>query len=88
MTDVGRWIEHSPMSDPSDFVATLARLPSDIDAINRTIQGLLIHTDWLTAYGVDEKSLRRGLQTNASRRNAPGSHPEWGCAAIGHPSPA
>jgi hypothetical protein len=56
MTGVERWIEHSPMSDPSDFVATLARLPSDIDAINRTIQGLLIHTDWLTAYGVDEKS--------------------------------
>jgi hypothetical protein len=56
MTGVERWIEHSPMSDPSDFASTLARLPSDIDAINRTIQGLLIHTDWLTAYGVDEKS--------------------------------
>ena len=56
MTGVERWIKHSPMSDPSDFVSALTRLPSDINAINRTIQGLLIHTGWLTAYGVDEKS--------------------------------
>lgn len=56
MTGVERWIEHSPMSDPGGFVSILTRLPPDIDAINRTIQGLLIHSDWLTAYGVDEKS--------------------------------
>jgi hypothetical protein len=58
MTGVERWIEHSPMSDSSDFAVTLTRLPSDIDAINRTIQGLLIHTDWLTAYGVKNPSAR------------------------------
>jgi hypothetical protein len=56
MTGVERWIEHGPMSDPGDFGSILTRLPSDVGAINRTIQGLLIHSDWLTAYGVDEKS--------------------------------
>ena len=56
MNGVERWIEHGAMSDPGDFASTLTRLPSDIDAINRTIQGLLIHSDWLTAYGMDERA--------------------------------
>ena len=88
MTGVERWIEHGAMSDPGDFASILTRLPSDIDAINRTIQGLLIHSDWLTAYGVDERSFGAGLATNASRCKAFGSHPGQGCAAIGHPTPA
>ena len=38
--------------------ARLAALPSGVSALNRVVQGLLIHSDWLGAYDVDERQLR------------------------------
>jgi hypothetical protein len=66
MIGVERWIEHSPMSDPAALVSAVAELPSGIDALNRVVQGLLIHSDWLGAYGLDEKSF-----DGVSRRTLP-----------------
>jgi hypothetical protein len=58
MANFERWTKHTPMSDPADHAASVAELPSDIGALNGVIQGLLIHSDWLTAYGLDEADYR------------------------------
>ncbi|HEY4040931.1 MAG TPA: transglutaminase domain-containing protein [Rhodopila sp.] len=51
------WIGHTAMSDPADHAPSLADLPADIGALNRVIQGVLVHSDWLHEYGLDEKLL-------------------------------
>ena len=53
MENLERWTTHSPMSDPAGHAGLIVGLPSDIGALNRIIQSLLVHTDWLTAYGLD-----------------------------------
>lgn len=58
MANLGRWTKHTPMSDPAGHAGRVAELPSDIGALNRIVQGLLIHSDWLTAYGLDEADYR------------------------------
>ena len=45
------------MSDPARHAAAFADLPSDIGVLNSTIQGVLIHSGWLTAYGLSEARL-------------------------------
>jgi hypothetical protein len=54
MDNVKQWISHSAMSDPGRHEAAMAELPSTVSALNRVVQGVLIHSDWLSAYGVDE----------------------------------
>ena len=58
MTVVERWIGHSPMSDPAGHAGLVAELPFGCRALNRVVQGLLIHIDWLGAYGVGCDQLR------------------------------
>jgi hypothetical protein len=41
------------MSDPAAHTSIVAELPSGIGTLNSVIQGLLIHSDWLAAYGLD-----------------------------------
>jgi hypothetical protein len=41
------------MSDPAAHIGIVAGLPSDVGTLNRIIQGLLVHSDWLGAYGLD-----------------------------------
>ena len=41
------------MSDPAGHTGLVAQLPSDIRALTSIIQGLLLHSDWLTIYGLD-----------------------------------
>jgi hypothetical protein len=41
------------MSDPAGHICLVAGLPPDIGTLNGIIQGLLVHSDWLTAYGLD-----------------------------------
>jgi len=53
MENLQRWIRHTPMSDPAGHIGRVAELPSDIGLLNSLIQGLLIHSDWLTVYGLD-----------------------------------
>jgi Transglutaminase-like superfamily len=58
MIGVDRWTGHSRMSDPAKHADCVAALPSGVSALNRVVQGLLIHSDWLSAYDVDERQLR------------------------------
>jgi hypothetical protein len=46
------------MSDPAGHTGLVAELPPDIGALNGIIQGLLVHSDWLTAYGLDGADYR------------------------------
>jgi len=52
--DGQRWVRHSRMSDPAHHAAAIADLPADIDRLTGLIGGLLVHSDWLSEYGVDE----------------------------------
>ena len=52
--DPERWRRHGPMTDPGDQAGRLAGLPGDVGALCGIIHGLLIHADWLSAYGVAE----------------------------------
>jgi Transglutaminase-like superfamily len=63
MIGVDRWIDHSRMSDPANHAARVAELPSDIGALNRVVQGLLIHWDWLGAYDLNGDDFRTNLRT-------------------------
>lgn len=49
-----RWIQHSPMTDPGRESFRFDRLPTDIGALCRIIQGVLVHSDWLPEYGLPE----------------------------------
>jgi hypothetical protein len=51
------WTGHSRMSDPARHAARIAELPSDVRALNRVVQGLLIHSEWLGAYNVKSDGL-------------------------------
>ncbi len=66
MCSIDRWTGHTPMSDPADHAPRLAGLPADIGALNRVVQGMLVHSDWLAAYELDEALLDAG-----SRRTLP-----------------
>jgi hypothetical protein len=46
------------MSDPAGHSSLIAGLPSDIGGLNRIIQGLLVHSDWLTVYGLNDADFR------------------------------
>lgn len=48
-----RWLTHSPMSDPRSQASLIGALPHDIGGLCRAIQGVLLHADWCTAYGLD-----------------------------------
>jgi transglutaminase-like putative cysteine protease len=54
MANVERWISHSAMSDTGGHDAAVAAMPVGIGALNAAVQGIIIHTEWLGAYGVDE----------------------------------
>jgi hypothetical protein len=56
---IERWIRHCAMSDPGRHDAAVAELPSSVGALNGVVQGLLIHSDWLGAYGVNESQFAR-----------------------------
>lgn len=59
MENVERWMRHSAMSDTGRHDAVVAELPSDIGTLNGVVQGIIIHTDWLSAYGVDDAQFDR-----------------------------
>jgi hypothetical protein len=54
MADLARWTAHSAMSDPAEYAQALARLPGGVGAMSRIVQGVLVHSDWLPAYGLEE----------------------------------
>jgi Transglutaminase-like superfamily len=46
----------------------LADVPSDLDELRRVVQGLLLHRDWASAYGVDGDDVRIDEQNLRSSR--------------------
>jgi len=66
MDNLDRWIDHSRMSDPVGHAAAIADLPFDIGVLNGIIQGVLVHADWLTQYGLDENQLHAASRTTLS----------------------
>jgi hypothetical protein len=63
MESVERWIGHSRMTDPGEHAAAVADLPPEVAALNNIIQGVLIHSAWLSAYGIDEVRLDPAART-------------------------
>jgi hypothetical protein len=54
MENVERWVHHSAMSDTGRHGAAVAEMPVGIGALNAVVQGIIIHTDWLGAYRVNQ----------------------------------
>lgn len=46
-----RWRVQTPMTNPASLTALLEDLPDDIIALNRVVQGLMVHCAWLEHYG-------------------------------------
>jgi hypothetical protein len=59
MENVKRWINHSAMSDIGRHDAAVAALPANVGALLRAVQGVIIHTEWLHAYGLDLSRFER-----------------------------
>ena len=57
MAKIQRWVSHTQMSDPCGHAAAVAELPADVCALNGIVQGVLVHSDWLTAYGLTNSRL-------------------------------
>ena len=57
MENVERWMRHSTMSDIGRHDA--ADMPASVGALNAVAQGIIIHTDWLAAYGVNASDFDR-----------------------------
>lgn len=53
-----RWRSHNPMSDPGTGILGFDGLPPDVGALCRIVQGVLIHSDWIAAYGASEAGFR------------------------------
>lgn len=58
MEHPGRWRRHGEMSDPGAGSLNFDGLPVDVAELCHVVQGVLIHSDWLAAYGVDEAQFR------------------------------
>jgi len=52
--DPERWLRHGPMTEPGSQAGLFDGLPTEIGALCRIVQGVLIHTDWISAYGLPE----------------------------------
>lgn len=48
---LSRWLVHTPMTDPASLAALVEGLPDEITALNRVVQGLMVHCAWLKQYG-------------------------------------
>jgi hypothetical protein len=51
--DRRRWTEHSAMTQPGDHAGMVAALPARPADLAAIIQGVLVHADWMAAYGLD-----------------------------------
>ena len=55
---VAQWLRHTPMTEPGALALEFEKLPSDVASLNRIAQGLLVHSEWLPAYGIDSDTVR------------------------------
>jgi hypothetical protein len=54
-----RWLPQTSMSDPAQQAFLLEDMPADVGELCRIVQGLLIHLEWTTAYGLSPTDLAR-----------------------------
>jgi hypothetical protein len=54
-----RWLQQTPMSDPAQQAFMLKNLPADVGQLCRIVQGVLIHLEWTSAYGLSAADLAR-----------------------------
>ncbi len=54
-----RWLPQTPMSDPARQAFMLENLPADVGELCRIVQGVLIHLEWIGAYGLSAEDLAR-----------------------------
>lgn len=66
MKSLDEWIKHTRMSDPVEHAPAIADLLSEIGFLNDVVQGLLVHSDWLIEYGIDQSQFAAN-----SRRTLP-----------------
>ena len=76
-----RWLRQTEMSDPGQAASMLDCLPQDIAGLCRVVQGVLIHLEWIGAYGLSELDPARfcrdtlSLADRLSRLAEAGSRP-------------
>lgn len=61
------WMSQSKMTDPAEHAAAIVRLPSEVAQLNEIIQGALVHSDWLPAYGLTDVVFSRATLPIAGR---------------------
>lgn len=52
MRSAVHWLRHTAMTEPGELALEVEKLPSDVASLGRITQGLLVHCDWLSAYGL------------------------------------
>ena len=55
---VAQWLRHTPMTEPGALASEFEKLPSDVASLNRIAQGVLVHSEWLSAYGLEADTVR------------------------------
>jgi hypothetical protein len=63
---LSQWLGHTPMTEPAALKDQLKNFPSNVAFLNRIVQGLLVHSEWRAAYGIDPNAL-----TSVSRATLP-----------------
>ncbi len=85
MTDLTYFAQYGKITDPGSHANLYTDLPSDIPALVRVVQGLLVHIFWAERYGLSlpeerkaelelrhmERRLRRTLELNPSPLSTP-----------------
>jgi hypothetical protein len=56
MQSPSRWLAHTPMTEPGALESRVRGLPADVASLNRAVQGLLVHCEWLAAYGANSSA--------------------------------
>ncbi len=67
MDSLEYYARHGRLTEPGSHADRLAALPSDLPAACRFVQGLLLHADWASAYGVEGVVLSRDTLPVARR---------------------
>jgi hypothetical protein len=58
---------HGPLTEPGEHAGAFAGLPADLPAHCRFVQGIVLHADWASAYGVTDAGLSRETLPVAER---------------------
>src|SRR6267143_3710731 len=67
MHGLGYYAAHGPLTEPGEYAGELAGLPADLHSHCRFIQGIVLHADWASAYGVTDTGLSRETLPVAER---------------------